>query len=121
MGEHVEAGGLRTWYDERREGDPVVLMHGGVVDSRFLRQEHRRSRRAFRVFAPERRGHGHTPGAEGPITYDSMAKDMIVFMEAVVTGPAQLVGHSDGAFVCLLIAIRRADLVRKLRPKGAFK
>src|SRR5204862_3977318 len=68
----------------------------------------------FHVYTPERRGHGHTPDVEGPITYDLMAEDTIAFLDAVVGEPAHLVGHGDGAFVAMLVAMRRPDLARDL-------
>jgi pimeloyl-ACP methyl ester carboxylesterase len=34
LADHVEAGGIRQWYDERGTGDPVVLLHGGLTDTR---------------------------------------------------------------------------------------
>jgi pimeloyl-ACP methyl ester carboxylesterase len=43
-----------------------------------------------------------------------MADDTIAFLEAVVGGPAHLVGHSDGMPVGLLVALKRPDLVRRL-------
>jgi pimeloyl-ACP methyl ester carboxylesterase len=43
-----------------------------------------------------------------------MAQDTIAFLDAVVDGPSHLVGHSDGAFVAMLVAMRRPDLVRDL-------
>ena len=55
----------------------------------------------FRVIAPERRGHGHTPDLEGPLSYDVMSSDMIGFLTALVGGPAYLVGWSDGGVVGL--------------------
>lgn len=73
----------------------------------------------FRVIAPERRGHGHTPDLEGPLSYDVMSADMIGFLDAVVGGPAYLVGWSDGGVVGLLVAMARPDLVRKLVVIGA--
>ena len=68
----------------------------------------------FHVYTPERRGHGHTPDVDGPITYQLMADDTIAFLDAVVGGPADLVGHSDGAFVAMLVAMQRPDLVNRL-------
>jgi pimeloyl-ACP methyl ester carboxylesterase len=68
----------------------------------------------FRVIAPERRGHGHTPDLEGPLSYDVMTADTIEFLGAVVGGPTHLVGWSDGGIVGLLVAMARPDLVRKL-------
>jgi pimeloyl-ACP methyl ester carboxylesterase len=114
MAEYVELGGVRTWYDERGEGEPLVLLHGGLVDARFFDKNIDALADRFHVFLPERRGHGHTPDVDGPITYELMAQDTIAFLEAAVGGPAHLVGHSDGAVVAMLVALRRPDLVREL-------
>jgi pimeloyl-ACP methyl ester carboxylesterase len=114
MGEYVQLGDVSTWYDQRGDGDPLVLMHGGLVDSRAFEHNIDALAEHFRVFTPERRGHGHTPDVEGPITYDLMTADTLAFLEAIVPGPAHLVGHSDGAFIGLLIALRRPELVRRL-------
>jgi pimeloyl-ACP methyl ester carboxylesterase len=114
MGEYVQLGDVSTWYDERGEGEPLVLMHGGLVDSRSFEHNIDALAQHFRVFTPERRGHGHTPDVEGPITYDLMTADTLAFLEAVVPGPAHLVGHSDGAVIGLWIALRRPELVGRL-------
>jgi pimeloyl-ACP methyl ester carboxylesterase len=114
MAEYVQLGEVRTWYDGRGDGEPLVLMHGGLADARFFEKNIDVLAERFRVFTPERRGHGHTPDVDGPITYDVMAEDTLAFLEAVVGSPADLVGHSDGAFVAMLVAIRRPELVRRL-------
>ena len=43
-----------------------------------------------------------------------MAADTFAFLEAVVGGPAHLLGCSDGVPVALLVARDRPDLVRRL-------
>jgi pimeloyl-ACP methyl ester carboxylesterase len=43
-----------------------------------------------------------------------MTDDTIAFLETVVGQPADLVGHSDGAVVAMLVAIQRPELVRRL-------
>jgi pimeloyl-ACP methyl ester carboxylesterase len=114
MGAYVEIGGLKTWYDEVGEGDPLVLLHGGLVTNDTWGMQMPEFGARFHVFAPERRAHGHTPDVEGPLSYDDMAADTIGFLETVVGGPAHLVGWSDGGIVGLLVAMARPDLVRKL-------
>lgn len=114
MAEWAELGGVRTWYETYGEGDPLVLMHGGAVDSRFFAPNLDTLAARFHVYTPDRRGHGHSPDVEGPITYDLMAQDMVAFMDTVVGGPAHIVGHSDGAIVALVVARLRPDLVRDL-------
>src|SRR5262245_18149591 len=114
MGTHVQLGAVKTWYEERGEGDPQVLMHGGLVDARFFEPDLAALAEPFHVYLPERRGHGHTPDVAGPITYQVMADDMIAFLEEVVHRPTDLVGHSDGAVIALLIGIQRPDLVKRI-------
>ena len=114
MGSYAQLGAVRTWYDEHGEGEPLVLLHGGLVDARFFEPNLPALAEHFHVYTPERRGHGHTPDVEGPITYQLMADDTIAFLEAVVGQPADLVGHSDGAFVAMLVAMQRPQLVKRL-------
>jgi pimeloyl-ACP methyl ester carboxylesterase len=114
MGSYVQVGGVRTWYEERGEGAPLVLLHGGMGDARDFAANIDALAAHFRVFVPERRGHGHTADVDGPITYELMAEDTIAFLNGVVGGLAHLVGHSDGANVALVVARRRPDLARRV-------
>ena len=34
MSNYVQLGPVRTWYAETGDGEPVLLLHGGFVDSR---------------------------------------------------------------------------------------
>jgi pimeloyl-ACP methyl ester carboxylesterase len=111
---YVELAGVRTWYEERGNGDALVLMHGGVSDSRFFEANIGPLSERFHVYAPDRRGHGRTPDVEGPMSFEAMVDDTVALLDEVVGGPAHLVGHSNGAFVGLLTALRRPDLVRRL-------
>jgi pimeloyl-ACP methyl ester carboxylesterase len=101
MASYTDIGGLPTWYDMQGEGEPLVLLHpgGAGVDTRAWSPNLPAFAEHFRVFAPERRAHGHTPDVEGPITFELMAKDTIAFLETVVGEPAHLAGCSDGAIV----------------------
>jgi pimeloyl-ACP methyl ester carboxylesterase len=116
MAGYVSIPGVRTWYDEQGDGDPLVLLHpgGAGVDARALGPNLGPLAARFHVYTPERRGHGHTPDVEGPITFDAMAQDTIAFLETVVGRQARVVGVSDGAIVALLVALRRPDLTDRL-------
>lgn len=116
---YVENGGLRTWYDEQGVGEPLVLLHGGMSTNATWASQLPDFAAHFRVIAPERRAHGHTPDVEGPLSYDAMAADTIAFLTTFVGEPVHLVGWSDGGIVGLLVAMTRPDLIRKLVVIGA--
>jgi pimeloyl-ACP methyl ester carboxylesterase len=114
MSNYVQLGDVHTYYEEDGSGDPLVLLHPGLADSRAFDEYVPQFAEHFHVFRPDRRGHGRTPDVDGPITYAQMARDTIAFLEQVIGGPAFLLGHSDGAPVALLAALERPDLVPKL-------
>ncbi|MFI5778571.1 alpha/beta fold hydrolase [Nocardia sp. NPDC051570] len=111
---YVRLGAVNTWYDVHGDGEPLILLHGGLSDSRTFDPAISLFTKHFRVYTVDRRGHGRTGDVEGPFGYELMADETIAFLEQVVEGPAHLVGYSDGANTALLVALRRPDLVRKL-------
>jgi pimeloyl-ACP methyl ester carboxylesterase len=105
---------IDTWYAVHGAGEPLVYLHGGFSDARELDPALDAYTAHFRVFTPERRGHGRTPDVDGPYRFPGFAADTVAFLEEVVGGPADLVGYSDGATTALHVALERPDLVRRL-------
>jgi pimeloyl-ACP methyl ester carboxylesterase len=118
-GTYVELPGVRTWYESEGAGDPLLLLHGGLCTNDTWGAQRAAFAARYHLFLPERRGHGHTPDVDGPLSYQAMADDTIAFLETVVGGPAHLVGWSDGGIVALLVALARPDLTRKVVAMGA--
>lgn len=110
---YLDLDGVHTYYEALGMGPPLILLHGGMCPIETWAGLVSQLANAYRVFTPERRGHGRTSDP-GPITYENMATDTIAFLEAIATGPAHLVGWSDGAVVALLVALWRPDLVQRL-------
>ncbi|MFE6858313.1 alpha/beta fold hydrolase [Nocardia sp. NPDC057668] len=102
------------WYRDYGAGDPLLLLHPAAVDSRAFTPNVPALSEHFHVFTPDRRGHGHTPDVDGPLTFDLMANDTVDFLEQVIAAPTALLGYSDGATVALLTALRRPDLITHL-------
>ena len=101
-------------------GTAVVLLHGGLSNRDDFDPQLPELTARYRVWRPDRRGHGSTADIAGPITYDNMADDTIAFLESVVGEPAHVFGYSDGAMIGLLVALRRPELVRKLVLMGLY-
>ena len=111
---HVQVGDVAMYYEDDGDGDPLVLLHPGLADSRAWEANVPGLSRRFRVLRPDQRGHGRTADVAGPITLDLLVADTVAFLEQVAGGPAPVVGHSTGGFLALAVALRRPDLVPRL-------
>ena len=112
----VEARGTRFAYSEDGSGQPVVLVHGSASDCRTWEGQREPLARRFRVVAYSRRWHWpNAPVAQGvDYAMDEHVEDLRELLPALGGAPAHLVGHSYGAFLCLLVALRAPHLVRSL-------
>ena len=113
----IDIDGHPTWYADSgaAPGVPVLLLHGGVSNSDLLLDTIGGPiGGAHRVVAFDRRGHGRTADTDALFHYDEMADETVAVLDGVVSGPAHLVGWSDGGIVALLVALRRPDLVERL-------
>ena len=116
MDRRINIGGHPTWVDDRGAGDEtILLLHGGLSHSGVLLSALGDTlAQRYRVVSFDRRGHGCTADTEAPLHYDDMATETVGVLEAVVGGPAHLVGWSDGGITAVLTALRRPDLVGRL-------
>jgi pimeloyl-ACP methyl ester carboxylesterase len=110
---------VTSWFSVEGDGDPIVLLHGGLSDSTGWGMQTPALAGEHKVFLADRRGHGRTPDTDAPFSYDDMATETIEFLEQVVGGPAALVGWSDGGVVALYVSLRRPDLVPRQVLIGA--
>jgi pimeloyl-ACP methyl ester carboxylesterase len=116
---YIDADGLNTYYEVTGDGDPVVLLHGGLCTVETLQPLTPVVAQRYRVYTPERRGHGRTAKVDGPISYANMAADTIAWLDALGLRQVRLAGVSDGGNVALLVALARPDLVSRLVVIGA--
>ena len=115
----VDARGVHTYYEEEGSGEPLLLLHGGLVTIETWENQRAALAERFHVYLPERRGHGRTPDVPGPTGYDLMAADTAAFMQALGIQSAHAVGWSDGGNVALELALAWPQLVRKMVLIGA--
>jgi pimeloyl-ACP methyl ester carboxylesterase len=116
----VQLNGHPTWVVlPKRKGKTVVVLHGGLSSSAsLLRTLGPRLSKRFALAAFDRRGHGRTADTDAPFSYDDMALETIAFLE-LLDRRAYLLGHSDGANVALLVALKRPDLLHRVALVGA--
>lgn len=99
----------------RGTGPAVVLVHGAVGDYRIWDGIVAELAAEYRLVAISRRFHWPelAASARGEYTFEHQADDLTHFLQ-MRGGKAHLVGHSYGAGVALLVALRHPELIRSL-------
>src|SRR5215212_2265771 len=65
----AEVNGARIYYEAAGEGDPLVLVHAGIADSRMWEDQLMAFADRYRVIRHDMRGFGTTAMVEGPFSY----------------------------------------------------
>jgi len=112
----VAINGGRFEYVEAGSGDALVLVHGSASDYRTWHGQRDAFAERYRTVAYSRRYHWpNQPISEGgDYTMTEHVDDLQALLRTLGATPAHLVGHSYGAFLCLLLALRAPRLVRTL-------
>lgn len=117
---YVEVNGAKLYTESFGRGAPIVFLHGGMI---FFDNNYAKQRDYFaayrRVIGIDQRGHGHSADGPWTLSYQQMADDTAAVIEKLGVGPVDIVGHSDGANIGLLIARDHPALVRRLVVSGA--
>ena len=65
--------GLKMYYEIHGEGQPLVLVHGGVVGIAMFGGNVDALAKGREVIAVELQGHGHTADIDRPLSFEAMA------------------------------------------------
>src|SRR5215510_10214917 len=116
---YIEANGLNIYYEELGEGEPLLLLHGGIASTSAVWADPPWGWTAhtsafaehFRVIAPDTRGHGRTVNTGGELSYPLLADDMVALVAALGLERPLLCGFSDGGIIGSCIAMRTPGLL----------
>jgi pimeloyl-ACP methyl ester carboxylesterase len=115
----VEVAGARIFYATYGQGEPVVLLHGGLGNSSHFAFQLPALIDKFRVIAIDSRGQGRSTRGRLPMSYDLMADDVIAVLDKLGVARASFVGWSDGGEVALKLGIWYPERVDRLFVFGA--
>jgi pimeloyl-ACP methyl ester carboxylesterase len=100
--------------DEGR-GDPLVLVHGAGTSGAIWRRATALLSGRHRVVAPDVPGYGGSPAAGRGFALEEVTDRLATGLEeAGVPAPYDLVGHSMGGGIAILLAARHPERVRRL-------
>ena len=118
---YAEVNGLKMYYEEIGEGDPLILLHGGIGCSRqnwgpsySLFSQH------FKLIALDSRGHGKTDNPKKEFSYRLMCDDTVALIEELGLEKPLICGWSDGGQIALELGIEYPDTAKALVAGGVL-
>ncbi len=105
---------VKIWYAEYGQGEPVILLHGGLANANYWGNQVPVLAKSYRVIVMDSRGHGRSTRDNRPFGYDLMASDVLALMDFLEVRKATIIGWSDGAILGLDIAIHHPERLTKL-------
>lgn len=112
----IHVNGVDLHYVEQGIGNAVVFVHGGITDFRSWISQMQAFSQHYHVISYSRRYHFPNTGtAQAPGYFAAEHRDdLAALIEALAIAPAHVVASSYGAYITLLVAQARPELVRSL-------
>jgi pimeloyl-ACP methyl ester carboxylesterase len=114
---YTVANNIGIFYEKEGEGRPLILIHGNGETHEIFKEPAEYLKHNFTCYMPDSRRHGSS--AEGKLSYEDMADDMICFIEKLQIKKPVIFGFSDGGIIGLKVASKRPDMLSRLIVRGA--
>jgi pimeloyl-ACP methyl ester carboxylesterase len=111
---YTHVNGLDIYHEVHGEGEPLILLHGGVTGIAGIEPLLPGLAAHRQVIAVELQAHGRTGDSDRPLSFDAMADDVAGLMAAIGLERADWMGYSLGGGVALRATIRHPETVRRL-------
>jgi pimeloyl-ACP methyl ester carboxylesterase len=108
------APGVRLYYEDFGEGDPIVFISGGHLTHRIWESQVAALAGRFRTITFDWRGTGASDKPRTGYSAATAAGDVCSLIQRLELAPALLVGHGLGAHLALLAAAKHPERVRAL-------
>jgi pimeloyl-ACP methyl ester carboxylesterase len=108
------AEGLRLYYEVYGEGEPIVVLAGGLMPIRTTAQITRPLAERRQVIAIDLEGHGRTGLRDTPMSHERNGDDVAAVLRHLGISQAGVAGYSHGADAAIWTAIQHPAMVRNL-------
>ena len=95
------------YVDDRGDGEPLLLLHGGMGIGSDWRHVFPSDPEGYRVIVPDLRGHGRSTNPDRTFTFRQCADDVLALLEHLGLARVKAIGMSMGAKTLLHMATRQ--------------
>ena len=111
---YADVNGIKLYHEIRGEGEPLVLIHGGLTTIGEMQGWVEPLAKTWQVIAVEMQGHGRTADTDRPMSFTTMGDDIAALLDHLKIPKADFVGHSFGGASAIRAAIQHPEKVRRL-------
>ncbi len=110
----IEANGVNYYYEIHGQGEPLLLLHGGLGSIDMFRPVLPVLAEGRQVVAVDLHGHGRTPLGNRKINLIDIGNDLAVVLKELGYGQVDVFGYSFGAGAGFRLAVQHPAMVRRL-------
>jgi pimeloyl-ACP methyl ester carboxylesterase len=111
----VAVNGIEMYVEERGDGEPLLLLHGGSgIGADWKHVFTGGDPAGFRAIVPDLRGHGRSTNPSGEFTFRQVARDVIALLDHLGLPRVRAIGLSAGAKTLLHVATEQPDRVEAM-------
>jgi len=108
----IDVNGFQMYLDQRGDGEPLLLLHGGTGIGADWRLVFTGGDPAgFRLIVPDLRGHGRSTNPSRAFTFRQAAADVLTLLDHLGIARAKAIGLSMGAKTLLHMATQQPDRI----------
>jgi pimeloyl-ACP methyl ester carboxylesterase len=111
---YVKANGVHYYYEIHGQGEPLLLLHGGLGSVDMFGPLLPRLAEGRQVIGVDLHGHGRTQLGDRAIDYMDMGDDLAVVLDALGYDQVDVMGYSFGGGAALRLAAQHPTRVRRL-------
>jgi pimeloyl-ACP methyl ester carboxylesterase len=111
---HVAVNGLRYYYEIHGQGEPLLLLHGGLGSIDMFGPLLPALAQSRQVIGVDLQGHGRTALGDRAISLVDMGDDIAVLLSELGYRQVDALGYSLGGGVAFRLAVQHPEKVRRL-------
>ena len=111
---YIAANGVDYWFEIRGKGEPILLLHGGLMSTEGFGPTLTKLAESRRVIGIDLQGHGHTALGRSTISLVDIGRDLAVVVQKLGLRQVDVMGYSFGGMAGMQLAFQHPSLVRKL-------
>lgn len=111
---HVPANGVRYYYEVHGQGEPLLLLHGGMGSIDMMAPVLAHLAEARQVIAVDLHGHGRTALGDRAISLVDIGDDLDVVLQQLGYESVDVMGYSFGGGAAFRLAVQHPTRVRRV-------